>query len=107
MQQMNYGLQILKTDIIPLTNCSWPGSFGNIEGNKKVLAERGWYPFNCNLLLNDKIRVTMTKQQLQDKEELGLFPTETRDEWHFQFVSLHNNDDDNGILKQRTIEFRL
>jgi hypothetical protein len=96
----NYALQLLKTDIIPLVNRAWPGSFGNIEGNKKALAERGWYPYNRNLLLNSRIRATMTQQQLNDEKELGLIPTERQSNVttnqqqqlnNQQYISISNN----------------
>ena len=38
------------TDIIPLLNIIFHKSYGNIEANKKAVAERGWSPLNRKLL---------------------------------------------------------
>jgi hypothetical protein len=67
-------LQILPTDIIPIVNFANSKSFANVDGNKRAIAERGWFPYNRNLLLNPKIRATMTKKQIEEEKEIGLFP---------------------------------
>jgi hypothetical protein len=51
-------ITIEKTDIIPLSNYSWKGSFARIKSNKKALSERGWAPLNYNLLLHPEIATT-------------------------------------------------
>ena len=38
------------TDIIPLLNLIFQKSYGNIEANKKAVADRGWSPLNRKLL---------------------------------------------------------
>jgi hypothetical protein len=48
-------LEILPTDIIPIVNYAWNGSFDNVETNKKAILERGWFPLNRMLLLHSDI----------------------------------------------------
>ena len=56
IDQLNHAMQLLRTDIIPIVNLSYSSSFGNVKTNKKALVcDRGWFPFNCNLLLNSTI----------------------------------------------------
>ena len=52
------------TDIIPLINKAWNDSFARVEKNKQAIAERGWYPLNRNILLNDELRSTMTPAEV-------------------------------------------
>jgi len=40
--------------------------------NKKAIAQRGWWPFNCNLLLDDKICVTMTTEEKSKEPERSI-----------------------------------
>ena len=43
---------LVATDTIPSVNVAWSDSFSRIEIiNKKAIAERGWGPYNSNLLL--------------------------------------------------------
>jgi hypothetical protein len=74
IDQLNHAIQLVKTDIIPLINGSFPGSFGNRLTNKKALAERGWNPYNRNLLLHPTIRATILAEQIDKEIESGLFP---------------------------------
>ena len=53
-------LTIDRTDIIPLVNYAWCHSFGKVTSNKKAIRERGWYPPNRNILLDSKLRSTIT-----------------------------------------------
>ena len=53
-------------EIIPLINTAWAQSFTRPSSNKKVIAERGWNPLNCKILLNNTLRTTMTES---DKEK--------------------------------------
>ena len=55
------------TDIIPLINKAWNDSFARVEKNKQAIAERGWYPLNRNILLNDELRSTMTPAEVQNE----------------------------------------
>lgn len=75
-------LQLLKTDIIPLVNKTWPKAFCDVKANRKAIAERGWFPLNKNLLLNPIIRATMTEGMLKNEIERGIFPLQTRPELH-------------------------
>ena len=80
MEMCQQGLQLLRTDIIPLVNATWPQAFANVQNNKKALVERGWFPFNRNLLLNDIIRATITKEQIQREKDNGLCPSKFYEE---------------------------
>ena len=75
IDELNHAMQLIRTDIIPLVNQSFPSSFGNRLTNKKALAVRGWNPYNRNLLLDPTIRATILKEQLDQEIESGLFPT--------------------------------
>jgi hypothetical protein len=68
-------IAILPTDIVPMTNYANARSFANVEGNKKAIAERGWFPYNRNLLLHPDIRNTMSAAQLKEEKEKGFYPS--------------------------------
>ena len=57
--------QFEDTDIIPAVNLAWKDSFARPATNKDAMVEKGWGPFNLNLLLNEQIRMTMNED---DKE---------------------------------------
>jgi hypothetical protein len=42
--------QFMATDVIPLINKSFWGSYGNVTSAKKAIANRGWFPANYALL---------------------------------------------------------
>ena len=42
-------------EIIPIINAAWPLSFGCEVTDHQAISDRGWNPFNRNLLLNNKI----------------------------------------------------
>ena len=46
-----------------ILNYAWDISFARIDGNKKAILERGWYPYNRNLLLHPELVDTMTKKE--------------------------------------------
>ena len=63
-------------EIIPIINAAWDKSFGRVLKNKNTIAERGWWPYNRNLLLHPKIRVTMTDdEESKEAEQNIIFPT--------------------------------
>ena len=76
LEHYQQSLHLMRTDIIPLINTSWPDGFANVKNNKKAIAERGWYPYNRNLLLNPVIRATMTEEMIRKEKEDGLYPYE-------------------------------
>lgn len=51
-------LGIQPSDIMLLIRNSWNQSFAKVESNKKAIAERGWFPYNRNLLKNPQIAAT-------------------------------------------------
>ena len=52
-------------EIIPIINKAWDDSFARVVTNRKAIADRGWWPYNRNLLLHPKIRATMTVKELE------------------------------------------
>ena len=67
-------LQLLRTDIVPLVNKCFPDAFCNIPNNRKAICDRGWYPYNRNLLLNETLRGTMTHRMITEEQKSGLYP---------------------------------
>ena len=63
IDELNHAMQLARTDIIPLVNQSFFSSFGNRLTNKKALAERGWNPYNRNLLLDPTVWATILKNK--------------------------------------------
>ena len=67
-------IHLTRTDIVPLVNVTWHQAFGDIEGNCKAMTERGWGPFNKNLLLHPLIRSNMTETMMANEARRGIFP---------------------------------
>ena len=55
-------------EIIGIINYAWSKSFGKVKLNKKAIFDRGWYPYNRNLLIDPSIRASITKEG--DKNEV-------------------------------------
>jgi hypothetical protein len=49
-------------------------SFTRVKKTNKAIAERGWYPYNRNILLHDNICATMTQTETNVKT-LGIEQT--------------------------------
>jgi len=60
---------IQSSDIVPIVNVAWQDSFMRVKQNKKAIAERGWFPYNRNLLNNEEIRATMTISEADDEKK--------------------------------------
>ena len=86
-------LELLPTDIIPMIGKAWDTSFADVEGNKAAIAERGWFPLNKNLLLNPRLRGTMTKDDAEVEDELDLMTSVTK---HALFQDNKRNEELNG-----------
>ena len=82
------------TDIIPMINYAWDRSFANIAGNKKAILERGWFPFNRNLLLDSNLRSTMNAQDKENEknDEDVIISSKTHDYFAEQAKNLPNYD---------------
>jgi len=50
-----------------IINAAWESSFVRVEQNRKATSERGWHPYNCNLLTYPTLRETMTDEDKQDE----------------------------------------
>ena len=66
-----------KSDLILLINIAWNKLFTRIDINKKDIADRGWGPYNRNILTLFHIRATMTEtDQINEmKYEVVLSPS--------------------------------
>ena len=53
-------------EMIRIINGAWPKSFARIEYNKKAIAERGWLPYNRELMPHPMIRASI----INEEEEL-------------------------------------
>lgn len=106
LNSLQHSLQLLKTDIIPLVNHCWPKAFGNLKNNRKAIAERGWYPYNRALLLDETIRAKMTEQMIEDERVRGIFPFQRLPEL---FDVDYVNDNGNIFLRNtvKTIDSRI
>ena len=70
--QMGMCNSLERSDIIPLINIIWEQSFGIVEGNKKTITERGWYPANRRLLTHWEILATrQTSNTTTQKSDLS------------------------------------
>jgi hypothetical protein len=83
-----------------LVNLCWDDSFANVRTNKKAIVERGWAPFNRNLLLNTEIRATMIESDVLDEKEKKLIP-----KIFFERTNNNeNNDNPVGVEEQTPIQ---
>ena len=55
-------------DIIRIVKPAWKDSFANTSNNRKAISERGWYPYNRNLMMNPGLRSTMTKDEKENEK---------------------------------------
>ena len=62
-------------EIMVLINQAWVQSLPRSRTNKIIIANRGWYPLNRNLLLNMTIRVTMADNDKNKESERISVPT--------------------------------
>ena len=77
-QRMKLGepAKIESFDIIPCVARAFPSSFGDVEGNKKAIYERGWNPLNRNILLSSKLsKVVDLDTESEDDDQ----PPESQD----------------------------
>ena len=83
-------LHLMRSDIVPLVNATWPLAFGNVESKRRAITERGWGPFNKNLLLHPLICTYMTETMMNDEIKKGIFPIKTNK--HLHAVEYVHND---------------
>ena len=59
-----YDIPTIETyTIIRIINKSWVQSFARIASNKKAIANRGWYSYNCALIVIPQIRSSITNKE--------------------------------------------
>ena len=75
-------------EIIPIINSAWPTSFGRVKTNQNAISERGWYPWNRNLLLHNKIRAAMTNEEKEKEPSRKILIPTHRNE---RYVDLSKN----------------
>ena len=56
-----------ESPIIAIPNYAWERSFDMVISNKKVIAERGWFPYNHNLMTYPIIRSSIVKEDEEAK----------------------------------------
>ena len=50
-----------KSDLMLLINIVWNKLFARVDKNRRAIADRGWGPYNRNILTFSYIRATMTE----------------------------------------------
>lgn len=71
-------MELQATDIIPMINYAWKFSFATVESNRKAISQRGWYPYNRNLLLHPELVVTMTEGEKCTAIQENLHPSKNK-----------------------------
>ena len=66
-------LELQATDIIPLINIVWDNSYARVHTNLKAICNRGWYPYNRNLLLHADFRGTVTEEEKGNERKYSYF----------------------------------
>ena len=54
-------------EIMLIVNFAWSKSFANKDGNLNAICERGWYPYNRNILTYSCIRSSMTHKEVEEE----------------------------------------
>ena len=67
-------MHLQRVDIVPLVSECWNEAFCNTTNNKRAIAERGWRPYNRNLLLHLIIQASMTEHMIKKERESLIFP---------------------------------
>ena len=65
-------LTIEVSEIMVLINYAWEHSFARVSSNKTAIAVRGWFPLNRRLLLDNRLRATMTEKEKSDEGTNGI-----------------------------------
>ena len=95
-------LHLMRTDFMPLVNSTWPIAFGDIQSNKKAIAERGWGPFNKNLFLHSLICANMTETIMKAEVTSGIFPLRTRSDLHnVEYIDNNSNISMKQVRRKR------
>ena len=100
--------QFEDTDIIPAVNLAWKDSFARPATNKDAMVEKGWGPFNLNLLLNEQIRMTMNEDDKGwEKNNIVISPKSMETIFAEQNLNLPEEEDEFLQPKYTTIEAKL
>ena len=67
---MMFSPYIQPYETINIVSAAWKKSFARPESNQRAISERGWMPFNRNILMYPMVRATMTTEEKQN-ENLG------------------------------------
>ena len=67
-------MELFPTYIITIINKAWVNSFAEVESIKKPIAERGWFPYNWDILVQKQLRDTMTMKDIETEEKRRLVP---------------------------------
>ena len=74
MNACQHDMHLQRTDIVPLVRRCWGPSFGDSAAARRAIAQRGWRPYNQNLLLNPIIRASMTETMIENERNMTSFP---------------------------------
>ena len=69
-------------EIIQIINKAWAQSFARVNSNKKAIAERGWYPYNRQLMTSPHIRSSITAEEEENEllpNSSVILPIQTRE----------------------------
>ena len=94
MDSCQQDMHLVRTDIIPLVHKCWSASFGDVDANKRAIAERGWGPYNRNLLLHPVIRASMTELMIKNEKEMCIFPQKRLN----HLLDIEYRDQGNGMI---------
>ena len=83
-------MELLPTDIIPPINKDCVNSFADVESNRTVIAERGWFPYNRNHLMHKQLCNTMTMKYIETEKKRRLVLS-TFIESTYSIESIHSN----------------
>ena len=108
LNRFQQNMHLMRTDIVPLVNATWHKAFGDVLGNRKAIAERGWGPFNKNLLLHPLIRSNMTESNMRDEVTRGIFPSRVlRENQNVEYIDNGGHVSIKRISKKRKADESL
>ena len=95
MDSCQQDMHLVRTDIVPLVRKSWEGSFCDVMANRRAISERGWGPYNRNLLLHPVIRASMTEDMINNEKNMNIFPHNRLP----HLLQFEYRDEGNGMVK--------
>ena len=72
MDNFTSEMELQPTDIMAMIHTAWNASFADVAGNIEAIAERGWFPLTKKLLLEPRLRLTMTEEDREMESTLDM-----------------------------------